>query len=449
MALQLVTYSSQTKLSCASCEAAEVVLCIRPEIIAPYVCAEGDDPETPFVLHTIPATLLNWNKTTQGCGRKCITTYRYVFQYDDESLVPPNLLVCGDIEGVFCRGCLTEYIDDKVGYDVTVIEGEDGQVLVNQHGCEFPLSAGDDVPNAAVDSESIDITLSGTLNRTIEADVILSNSVDNALVLLGNGLYVAPSEPNAVVDTASVDLTASGTLNRTIQADVKISATGGNAIGLLPDGLYSSALGTLLPGCGVEIAADTLSVATSGEWGEGALDFPCDDDEGSPVYCDEAGELRTIPEHTSGSILEQDSIDPLTFDLTVVQVDTPWGVVGPLSFTNTTCRNMNWTAILNSQLRAKLIDSGGVFHWLHYSTDGVIWAQVLNAVSRYRIAIGVGLLDTTFTLTANGMLQGTLAPGATLTLYFRNTLTVSSPAGAAGSETQFGAWNYLINYSTI
>lgn len=43
-----------------------------------------------------------------------------------------------------------------------------------------------------------------------------------------------------------------------------------------------------------------LEVATSEEWGSGALaSFGADDTVGAPVYCDSNLQLRTVPEHTS------------------------------------------------------------------------------------------------------------------------------------------------------
>lgn len=55
-------------------------------------------------------------------------------------------------------------------------------------------------------------------------------------------------------------------------------------------------------GCGLRINGvdDSLEVATSEEWGAGALaGYGGDDTAGAPVYCDSNGQLRTVPEHTS------------------------------------------------------------------------------------------------------------------------------------------------------
>lgn len=54
----------------------------------------------------------------------------------------------------------------------------------------------------------------------------------------------------------------------------------------------------VLTGCGITGAGDEtapLTAATSGQWGAGPLALPCDQGNGQPVYCDAAGQLRTVP----------------------------------------------------------------------------------------------------------------------------------------------------------
>lgn len=57
-------------------------------------------------------------------------------------------------------------------------------------------------------------------------------------------------------------------------------------------------------GCGLRengVTSD-LEVATSEEWGSGALaGFGGDDSVGADIYCDVGGQLRTVPEHTSST----------------------------------------------------------------------------------------------------------------------------------------------------
>jgi hypothetical protein len=90
------------------------------------------------------------------------------------------------------------------------------------------------------DSDSINLTISGVGNHTIEADVNISADSGNSLSIETDGLYV--SAPDITVsDTATVNLTASGLDNHTLQADVKISAVGGNQIIAQVDGIYAPA----------------------------------------------------------------------------------------------------------------------------------------------------------------------------------------------------------------
>ena len=69
--------------------------------------------------------------------------------------------------------------------------------------------------------------------------------------------------------------------------------------------------------CGIQVNADgTISVDTSTDWA--SLGFPGPDTGGSPIYCDSAGQIRTVPEHTSfigqsGSLVGPFAIVPGSF----------------------------------------------------------------------------------------------------------------------------------------
>lgn len=148
-----------------------------------------------------------------------------------------------------------------------------------------------ETPITPVDTQSVNLTINGVQNHTVQADVILdpspnnlavigapgllvtetvftpnttsgiqatpggtfghspsynvriSATVGNVAVLNADGIYVAPAggeTPITVVDTPSVDLGASGVSNHTLTASVKVSANAGNQISVLADGLYSS-----------------------------------------------------------------------------------------------------------------------------------------------------------------------------------------------------------------
>lgn len=58
----------------------------------------------------IPGTLI---ATTPYCTTTGTREYRYTLQYDTTKLlVPATPLHCSDIKGVFCKGCLTTFIEE-------------------------------------------------------------------------------------------------------------------------------------------------------------------------------------------------------------------------------------------------------------------------------------------------------------------------------------------------
>lgn len=66
-----------------------------------------------------------------------------------------------------------------------------------------------------------------------------AQSVDTQLCLLSAAIAAA-SVPITPVPSPSVLLSVSGTLDHTLQADVKISATSGNRVSILSDGIYGT-----------------------------------------------------------------------------------------------------------------------------------------------------------------------------------------------------------------
>ena len=91
-----------------------------------------------------------------------------------------------------------------------------------------------------VDSPSVDLTVSGAGNHTIQADVNLSAVANNAITEQVDGLHVISPSISAS-NTSTVNITANGTANHTISAAVNVSATVDNQITIEPDGLYVAA----------------------------------------------------------------------------------------------------------------------------------------------------------------------------------------------------------------
>jgi hypothetical protein len=82
-------------------------------------------------------------------------------------------------------------------------------------------------------------------------------TADEATLLVGADckLYTLPNTvpgietPNSVVDTNSIDFSATGTLNRTISGNVKLSADAGNQVSIHADGLFVPAPSAPLSAC--------------------------------------------------------------------------------------------------------------------------------------------------------------------------------------------------------
>jgi hypothetical protein len=109
------------------------------------------------------------------------------------------------------------------------------QIVANLDGLFVPADT--EVPLTVVDTNSINLTASGTDNHTLQADLIISPDVGNQASILANGLFVSET-PITPVDTNTIDLTISGVNSHTVQADVIISAGEGNVLEALPGGLY-------------------------------------------------------------------------------------------------------------------------------------------------------------------------------------------------------------------
>lgn len=136
--MRSVLWTTCQRLSCSNAETPTVVICLNDTgVILSPDCLNGT-PES-FEYTTIEATLTkSWRDGSVGCN----PLYRYLFQYDETNLVDPTtLLVTADIAGVFCKGCFTTWIEEKVGNEITLVDNENGTLtLTTQHGCTYTFN---------------------------------------------------------------------------------------------------------------------------------------------------------------------------------------------------------------------------------------------------------------------------------------------------------------------
>lgn len=197
MSQQLVEYISTSRLACANCTPANVILCITPPtIVVNPTCPtdiSGNPPGTGITDGTglisepgedrpqksyIEATIVTFVQTRDACNKP---VYRYIFSYDDTQIVlPPNtVFTAANIVGVFCEGCLTDWVRDLVGEDVTVEEREAGIITIrNQHGCEFAFRRGWTRLVQEVNGD-ITVTYPDLSTETISLSVNVATLTDN------------------------------------------------------------------------------------------------------------------------------------------------------------------------------------------------------------------------------------------------------------------------------
>ncbi len=285
MAIRVVEYYASSRLSCLGCTPADVILCVDRDLVKGQTVCENETL-APFKYGYIEAQLLNYIKLAD---RHKGVIYKYSFGYDDSQLIVAMDLTCDNINGVFCKGCLVSWVEDKVGNEISLAtDGTTGVItLTTQHGCTYDIDAA--VPLAVVDTATVNLTASGNGNHTLQADVNISATADNILVANADGLFV--SAVTTPLDTATIDLTIS---NNIISGNAKISATAGNTLVANADGLFVPAV-ALNPLCGITIAGLDIAANVSSTWG--AMGYAGADTDGEPVYCDGANQLRTAPAH--------------------------------------------------------------------------------------------------------------------------------------------------------
>jgi hypothetical protein len=159
-----VVYSSCSRISCAGAESPQVVLCL------------SDDTLLSSGRSTIEGTLTKVYKSTECCDSP---VWRYVVSYDESLLTDPSvLLTATDIEGIFCKGCLTTWVVDEIDRHIT------NDITVDN-------------------TLSVDLSLSSD-PQILTANVNISANADNILSIEADGLYVpAP----AAIDPGTVEFT--------------------------------------------------------------------------------------------------------------------------------------------------------------------------------------------------------------------------------------------------
>lgn len=184
MTTRFIDYCSFIKLSCAWAVNKDIVLCLQDAALVAQPEEFCDN-----TLSTIDATICQAFKTSDSCLN---VVWHYTFQYDSESLANPDTpLATSDITGVFCKDCLTTWVEEHNGHDVSVVTEEDGsQTLISEHGCEYPIES-TEVPFTVTDTNSVNLTVNPTAPQILSADVKISADGGNTITIHADGLFAA------------------------------------------------------------------------------------------------------------------------------------------------------------------------------------------------------------------------------------------------------------------
>lgn len=238
MTIQQVSRTSEICLPCKDNTQAGVILCVPSNIVAPRECPTTSvTEETDYPYSFIEATIVR--ATSLGSCGSCM--YNYVFQYDDVQLIEGAQLSASQVLGFFCRDCSTQWVEDLVGTDVYLEEVEGETFLVTQHGCRYSLAASSQSLLLVEDTDSVDLTITGSFPQTLSAEVIVSPDDGNSITIQPNGLYSA-ANILTVTDSNSIDLTISGSIPQDITASSRFAPLTGNQISTTADGLYVPAM---------------------------------------------------------------------------------------------------------------------------------------------------------------------------------------------------------------
>lgn len=269
MALKTVTFTSCTKLPCAGCTVADVIICVNPDKLGQRACPES--------VQLVGSVNDSWEwKTIKGQVINAGIVggyYKYLLQYDDEYLADGvTELSCSDILAVHCYNCGDKYSEDLAGQDVKLelqinMPATSNQlILTNQHGCQYSFAYGafslrgdTGVTSVVNPGETIDIAggdsiaTVGSNPDTVTVNLALSTDANNAAEFGTDGnLFVPPGAngsfnvtadvgtPQAIVSGDTLDIEGGNSIGTTISATDKVTV----ALELSTDPGNSATLGS-------------------------------------------------------------------------------------------------------------------------------------------------------------------------------------------------------------
>lgn len=194
----------------------------------------GDDCLT----HTVPPTVVSVLDTPSVDMTITGAPGSQVISADVEISSAPGNVTVINIDGVYTPGVCTQIAPLPSGVyvpGVTQLVGRDCNVYV------IPESGGE-TPITVIDTSTVDLTATGTLNHTISATVNIDPDITNIIQITDDGLFANVDITAVDTDCLNLDVTEGPDGIFLITGNPILSTVPGNSLQCLPDGLYTTAL---------------------------------------------------------------------------------------------------------------------------------------------------------------------------------------------------------------
>lgn len=330
----------------------------------------------------------------------------------------------------------------------------------------FQAIAVTQTPNNPVNTNSINITASGTANTTFSANLNLDGTQANAAVVNTHGLYVAPEQTLVANDSSTIDFVTSGIDGHTLTAAVKTDLTQPNALVINANGLFVDPNTGSTPITGVNSPSVSLSVSgpNSHTLQANAIIDPNPLNQLSVnsnglyvnpasgnVYTANNGLTQTIANtQLGGSLLHDTSIDfGSTYQLnftskpricignvvflngsyfsiynTDTTINIPSSIQSTVPLSNDPYFSQNTTLILNSD---GLAQTGSTYL---FSSAGQLWFQILgNVTLASPVSNGYAGLYGAILKSGDGNISGNVISGGYFGLYPADDGDIAQAAG--------------------
>ena len=232
-------YLSCSRICCGELPAA-AILCIQPNLLA-----DGSN--------YLDVTIALETAVYGGCS----TTWRYVFTYDNDLLVPGATLTSASITGVLCQNCLTNYIENftvnflKIG---PLLNLAGAYYYVDNSDPHWNLFIGNDAPPSQI------TTGAGNLGIGLNALKDVTTGINNLAIGWDSQFQLTIGDNNVSVGEDAFKFLTDGSRNSGFGESAGYSTTSGSAnVAVGVNSLYSNVAGSYNVAVGGAALFSTLS----------------------------------------------------------------------------------------------------------------------------------------------------------------------------------------------